>query len=327
MIPVSNPLFLGNEKKYLQEAIDAGEVSSSGSFVRRFEEAFALWSGNQYAVAVNSGTAALEAAIWSLDIREILVPDWTIISCAIASLRAGALPYFYEGQPLNGNLMRCHLFGKFHCITGFEKIVDDCAQYWKPFKVQDIGCYSLYANKIITSGEGGVLVMNRKELYDRACYYRNLCHSEERFVHRDIGYNLRMSNLQAAVALAQLEQIDNFIDIKRKNRDLYLRYLPLFENQMMFNVEVPWMYLVKTDFDAGTIIQKMRQQGVDCRRHFYPLHRQPCFMRFISFTNYDFLESDNLWDHAFYLPSGLSLTEEQIKEVCRCLTNTLNTMI
>ncbi len=327
-IPVYEPLFQGNEKKYLQKCIDSGWVSSDGYFVQKFEEEFAKWSGNKYAIAVCNGTAALETACYSTKVigEFVLMPVYTIISCMLAILRLRNQPEFYESskRPKNCSepVMRCHLFGRFDNQKTKGIVIDDVSQYWKPFKVQDVACYSLYANKLITSGEGGLVVTNKKEVYERAKSYRNLCHSKKRFVHNDLGFNYRMSNLQAAVALAQLEQIDKFIDIKRKNRDLYVKYLP--DNiDVLFNVEVPWMYLIETKIDAGLMVNKLKQKGIDCRRFFYPLHRQPCFKG--EYEHLFFPASDYAWKHFFYLPSGLTLTERQVKYICDSLKSILNT--
>jgi perosamine synthetase len=315
-IPVYEPILsLGNEKKYLQQCIDSGWVSSDGYFVNKFEEEFAKWSGNKYAIAVCNGTAALETAIWASNITdEISLPTGTIISCAIAAIRNNLRIKLYEGTHISNNLMRCHLFGQWDDSIGFNTI-DDCSQYWKPFKVQGVACYSLYANKLISCGEGGIIVTNHKYIYDQAKSYRNLCHSKERFVHNFLGYNFRMSNLQAAVALAQLEQIDKFREIKQKNRDLYLKYLP--DNvQVAFNVEIPWMYLIKTQISAKEMVIKLREKGINCRRYFYPLHLQPCLK---MENKQSFPYSENLWEHSFYLPSGLTLREKEIKYICQTL--------
>jgi len=323
MIPVSEPLLnKGNEKKYLCEAIDKGEVSSQGLFVKRFEEAFAKWSGNKYAITVCNGTAALETAIWASGITdEISVPVNTIISCAIAAIRNNLRIKLYEGNHLANNLMRCHLFGQWCDATGLN-VIDDCSQYWKPFKVQGAACYSLFANKLITSGEGGIIVTNDKDIYEQTISYRNLCHSEERFVHNHLGYNFRMSNLQAAVALAQLEQIDKFIEIKQRNRDLYMKYLP--DNiKQYFNVEIPWMYLIETHIPAKQIILELFNKGIDCRRAFCPLHMQPCLA---TIEKQIFTHAENMWAYAFYLPSGLTLTKKEIVYICHSLKNMLKTM-
>jgi perosamine synthetase len=183
-----------------------------------------------------------------------------------------------------------------------------------------VACYSLYANKLITTGEGGILVTNKKETYERALSYRNLAHSKERFVHSDLAYNFRMSNLQAALGLAQLEQMNKFIEIKQRNRDLYKKYLPEGV-RVEFNVEIPWMYLVQTKYDAGKIVKSMEEKNISCRRYFYPLHRQPCFKGKYEYLS--FPAADYFWEHYFYLPSGLTLTEKEIKYVCKSLKNTL----
>ena len=325
-IPVYEPLFQGNEKKYLQKCIDTGWVSSDGYFVKKFEEEFAKWSGNKYAVAVCNGTAALETAIWSACPEGLVnVPVSTIISCVLAVLRTKNPICFYDTVPLLlANTIRCHLFGKFDDRSFGDIIIDDASQYWEPFKVEDVACYSLYANKLITSGEGGVILTNRKSIYNEALSYRNLCHSKERFIHNHLGYNFRMSNLNAAVALAQLEQREKFVEIKQNNRDLYKKYLPDFVD-VLFDVEVPWMYLVETKHDAGKVVRKLYSKGIDCRRFFYPLHRQPCFKE--KYSHLNFLNADHRWEHQFYLPSGLILTERQIKYICKTLKAILGTTI
>jgi len=322
MIPVSSCLLQGNEKKYLCQAIDDGEVSGSGRFVRTFEEQFAKWAGTKYAVAVCNGTAALETAIWANETKTISIPVGTIISCAISAYRAGVKIYFRDNVSdiFYRSAMRVHLFGKID-ETRSVYTIDDCSQYWAKFNHQDISCYSLYANKLITAGEGGIIVTNFKKIYKRAKAYRNLCHSKERFIHNDIGYNFRMSNLQAAVALAQLEQIDKFTEIKQRNRNLYKKYMP-DKVEIKFDVDVPWMYNVSTKYDAGKIVKKMMTKGVECRRFFYPLYRQPCLKGIAG----SFPVADNLWKHSFYLPSGLSLTEKEIIWICKVLSSTLVSM-
>ena len=333
-ISVYEPLLsLGNEHKYLSECISSGWVSSDGYFVQKFEEEFAEWSGNKYAIAVCNGTAALETALWSARITsgKVALCTSTIISCALAILRTGGEPLFFDNNDMTiakgGNttaLMNVHLFGHFFKSSANIPTIDDASQYWKPFKVQDVACYSLYANKLITSGEGGIIVTNKKEIYERAKSYRNLCHSKERFVHNNLGYNFRMSNLQAAVALAQLEQIDKFTEIKQKNRDLYLKYLPE-KVKPLFDVPVPWMYIIETPFDAGEMIKKIARKEIDCRGFFYPLHKQPCFKG--KYEHLNLPNSEYAWGHWFYLPSGLTLTETQIIYICKCLKNTLNSTI
>lgn len=318
MVRVYEPIVGNLEREYLCQAIDAGEISSGGSFVRRFEEAFAAWSGNEYAIAVSSGTAALEVAIWALQLKEISIPTGTIISCYVAAIRAGATVHLHDNDRVKGDsIMRCHLFGEFDPSEG-NIVVDDLSQYWKPYRVKNVGTYSLYANKLMTCGEGGIIVTNDRDVYDRARAYRDLCHSKERFVHYSLGYNFRMSNLQAAVALAQLEQIDRFVEIKKRNYALYAKYLPS-DLCHLFRSEIPWMNLILTYEDAGAVVDALQKEGVECRRFFYPMHLQPCLPK----VEGDFPNAEGLRNQAFYLPSGLTLTEKDIEYVSEKLRSVL----
>jgi perosamine synthetase len=317
LIKVSEPLLIGNEAKYLKECIRDGEISSGGKFVHRFEEAFCEWSGNKYACAVSSGTAALEVAMKSLDLDEISMPVGTIISCFLAAMRAEIEVEFHDNiDVVEDKLLRCHLFGNRDGSIG-TKVVDDFSQYWEPNNpVQDVGIYSLYANKCLTTGEGGMIVTNSSSIDKMARSFRNLCHSSARFVHFDFGYNFRMSNMQAAVGLAQLERIDDLMEIKRKNRDYYLEYLP-DECTPEFNNDQPWMYLIRTPYHAGELMDLMEGQGVECRRFFFPLNEQPCIRQEFDYDeDIKFPIASDLWETAFYLPSGYNLTPQEIQYVC-----------
>lgn len=325
MIPVYEPLLDGNEKRYLCEAIDEGEVSGSGRFVQRFEKSFARWAGTQYAVAVCNGTCALETALWSAGFfHKTCIPAGTIISCYQSARRISQSIELRDNWELGKYEynMRVHLFGILDQSSG-TNIVDDCSQYWDKFNHYHISCYSLYANKLITSGEGGVIVTSNKQYYENALMYRNLSHSKERFVHEKNGYNFRMSNLQGAVALAQLEQIERFTEIKQRNRDIYLKHLP-DRVTPLFNVPVPWMYLVETCYPAEKMVEMMERHGVECRRFFHPIHKQPCIVRIGQVDEFE--EAEFLRDYAFYLPSGLTLTKKEIKHICLSLSDTLKSM-
>lgn len=347
MIPVYEPLFLGNEKKYLNDCIDSGWVSSEGKYVKIFEEKFAEWAGTQYAVAVCNGTAALEVALWADGVRKgyVLVPDFTIISCPIAIQQAGAMPYFMETDTIDGcinanglpyikdpeqiqAIMPVHLWGNRCNMKKIEswalplgvKIIEDCSQFWtKPSGVKHIGCYSLYANKLITAGEGGVIVMNDTLVYERAKKYRDLCHGERRFTHEALGYNFRMSNLQAAVALAQLEKIDEYAAIKTANFYVYLENLPS-NVELVNNPEyVPWMYVVSSKNPHQIYINNMEkvqkelaQKGIETRLVFHTLSNSGLF--FNPKLHGDVSHHEN---YQLILPSGLTLKQKDIKYVCQ----------
>ena len=341
MIPVHTPLFEGNEKKYLQECIDTGWVSSKGQFVKRFEQAFAEKTQTKLAIAVANGTAALETALWSAGIRngEVIMPASTIISCAIAVLRVGAKPVFVdmEGSPTMDTklikekitentraIMAVHLFGYSENMDKILrladkyglKVIEDFSQSWGLELKGDAGCYSLYSNKLVNCGEGGIIVTNCEHIAHQAREYIDLYHSKERFIHSQIGYNFRISNLQAAVALAQLEQVEKFIEIKLRNYGLYQKYLNSADT-ILHKVELPWMYLIKADSAEGTVTY-LKDKGIDSRRFFYPLPYQPALM-FLHQHKKMFHQADALWQKNLYLPSGLTLTEEEIKYICGVL--------
>ncbi|HRZ15244.1 MAG TPA: DegT/DnrJ/EryC1/StrS family aminotransferase [Candidatus Omnitrophota bacterium] len=343
MIPVSDPIFVGNEKKYLNDAIDRGQVSG-GYYVQRFEEEFAKWCHRKYAVAVNSGTSALETAIWASKIKgEIIMPSSTIISCATAARRANCTPVFCDlhldspsmdvesvancQSMATKAILRVHLFGKFSDIpidiSYRYKDIHDCSQFWDNTVHIDedaILVYSLYANKMITSGEGGIIATNSKMVYDFARSYRNLCHGPERFVHTAEGYNFRMSEMQGAVALAQLENIDWFISLKNRVKMWYKKYLP-DKTILLADVPVPWMFLISTPLPAKFVCDELYEAGVDTRRFFCPLHKQSMPL---GMAPVDLSRSEYAWNHWLYLPSGLMLTETQVEEICKYLRAVLN---
>ena len=259
-IPVNQPLLTGNEKQYLNECIETGWISSEGPFVKQFEEKFAQRVNRRFGIAVCNGSMALDAAIAALNIQpgdEVILPTFTIISCGAAIVRAGAIPVVVDCHPETWNMeaaavkakitektraiMVVHIYGlpvdidpildlaqEYHL-----KIIEDAAEmHGQTYKGQpcgsfgDISTFSFYPNKHVTTGEGGMIVTDDPELSDRCRSLRNLCFQpQKRFVHEELGWNLRMTNLQAAVGLAQLEQLDKFIHRKREMGKLYTALL------------------------------------------------------------------------------------------------------
>lgn len=322
-------------------------VSANGKFTKRFEKAFARKSKTKYAIAVVNGTAALESGLWALGIGkgdEVILPASTIISCAIAVLRLGATPIItevdYNGCMTQQSMEYCltektkaimpvNLFGNQCKITHPTiPIIEDRSQDWSFNKVKgSLACYSLYANKLITSGEGGIIATNHQYLTERIRSYINLCHSDERFVHYNIGYNFRMSDIQAAVALAQLEQYKRFKAIKLRNLKRYQKHIG--DLLMVNKAKIPWMYLVEITDPRQNIIDimfKLKQKGIETRRFFYPLHSQPCLKELVSYPRLIPI-AQGLWERCFYLPSGLTLTKKQIDYICKCLKNILASTI
>jgi perosamine synthetase len=259
-IPVNEPFLEGHEKKYLNECIDTGWISSDGPFVKKFEEAFSNIVERQYGIAVTNGTAALDIAVEALGLGygdEIIVPTFTIISCLHQIVRSGAKPVLVDSDLITWNMdvsqienkitektkaiMIVHIYGLpvdmdpvLKLAKNYNlKVIEDSAQMiGQTYKSKpcgsfgDISTFSFYPNKHITTGEGGMLVTNNKKLAEKCKSLRNLCFKkEQRFVHDNMGWNYRMTNFQAALGLAQLEKLDEVIVKKRSMGKLYTQLL------------------------------------------------------------------------------------------------------
>ncbi len=367
MIPVNEPLLGQREKELLSQCIDTGWISSDGPFVKEFEERFAEYLGVKYGIAVCNGTAALEAAVAAIGIEpgdEVIMPDFTIISCAMAVVRCGGAPVLVDVQPDTWNMdvsrlearitprtkaiMPVHIYGhpvdmdavmalaKKYNLTVIEDAAEAHGAEYKGRKAGGIGhinCFSFYANKIITTGEGGMVVTNDADLAQRARSLRNLCFKpERRFYHSELGYNYRMTNMQAALGLAQLERIDEFIRIKRNNARLYnerLKTIPGLqlpvENPRVKNVY--WMYAVVLDesigMDALEFARRLAEKGVGSRPFFLGMHQQPVFQRMGLFRHESYPVSRRIAKYGLYLPSGLTMTEEQVETACTAVREIL----
>jgi perosamine synthetase len=369
LIPVSEPLIDGREKELLMQCIDSGWISSEGPFVTEFERGFSHYVGTEYGVAVCSGTAALETALYAIGIRkgdEIIMPSFTIISCAIAALRLGAKPVLVDIDPETWNIdvngveskiskktraiMPVHIYGHpvdmdplFDLSSQYDlKIVEDAAEahgaeYFSKSKDRWIKCgnmsdaafFSFYANKIITTGEGGMVLSNDQAVADRAASYRDLCFKPtKRFYHTELCYNFRMSNLQAALGVAQLERIEEFVAIKRTLGKYYkakLQAIPhvRFQVQKPYAKTVHWMYAIELDEEceirAETVIGLLKERHIGARPFFVGLHAQPVFARMGLFKGGRYPNTDRAYERGLYLPSGLALTTEQIDTVCSSL--------
>lgn len=374
MIPVNEPLLDGNEKKYLIECIDSGWISSEGSFVKKFEDSFASYTGVRYGVAVCNGTAALETAFYALGVGEgdeVIMPSFTIISCAIACIRLGAKPVLVDIEPETWTMdvshieskitsktkviMPVHIYG--HPVQMDEifrlsekyglKILEDAAEvhgaeYYSEHKggkwlkcgaMGHVSATSFYANKIVTTGEGGMILTDNDNFAERARAYRNLCFKpEKRFYHTELGYNFRMTNLQAAVGLAQVEQLERFVGIKVRLGEYYrerfagvrgLRFMPVKK----YAKSVYWMYGVElapdVDITAEAMMEKLKKHGINTRPFFRGLHDQPAFNEMGLFVGEKYPKTDFAYQYGFYLPSGLTLTEEKIDMIVSVITEEL----
>ncbi len=367
-IPVNEPLLDGNEKKYLAECIDTGWISSEGAFVKRFEEEFAARVGRKHGIAVTNGTAALDAAVEAIGIGpgdEVILPSFTIISCVLQIVRAGATPVLVDADPSTWNMdetqieakitpctkaiMVVHIYGLpvnmspvlDICQRHGLKLIEDAAEAIgqsyldKPCgSFGDISTVSFYPNKHITTGEGGMILTDDDDLADQCRELRNLCFKPgKRFVHERLGWNLRMTNLQAAVGVAQLERLDEFLEKKRWIGHRYnelLADLPRLQLPQPFTdyaENIYWVYgLVLDDSleDAEMLMGMLAKAGIGTRPFFYPLNLQPVLNESGFALQKDCPVSERLYLKGLYLPSGLALTETQILRVTQSLKSILN---
>ena len=370
MIPVNTPFLNGNEKKYLNECIDTGWISSEGPFVQKFEKNMANYDGRKYATACASGSAALDIAVKTLGLKkddEVIIPSFTIISCAQSLVKLAIKPVLVDSHyetfnmkvedieekitPQTKAIMIVHVFGLSADIDPILKIakkynlkiIEDAAevigQEYKGKKCGsfgDISTLSFYPNKHVTTGEGGMLLTDDEELDKRAKSLRNLCFSldpNKRFIHEDLGWNYRMTNMQAAVGVAQFEQIDKMIEKKRHIGNTYNKLLndikvinlPIAKTDYCENIY--WVYAItlKDDYKktAKEVMSELKDYKIGSRPFFYPMHKQPVFNNMGLFLNEDLPQSEKLYEKGFYIPSGLALTNAQLIKVSEVLHKVL----
>lgn len=366
-IPVNEPLFQGNEKKYLNECIDTGWIGSEGRFVAKFEEDLAKYVGRKYATACSNGSAALDIAVSALGLDEgdeVIMPSFTIISCAQSLIRQGIKPVLVDCDFKTFNMkvddieakitantkaiMIVHIYGLtvdvdpvLNIAEQYNlKIIEDAAemlgQVYKDRKCGsfgDISTFSFYPNKHITSGEGGMVLTNNKHLDERAKSLRNLCFKKDRFIHDELGYNYRMTNLQAAIGVAQLEKIDFMVSKKKwightyqeLLKDIDCINLPIIKNKYCENIYWVFAITLKDDYKKTPkeVMRELGDHNIGTRPFFYPMHKQPILNKMGYFLSDDLQNSSKLYDRGFYIPSGLALKESQIEEVSKILHKVL----
>lgn len=361
MIPVNTPLLDGDEIRHLQECIATGWISAEGGFVERFEREFAAGVGRAHGVAMSSGTAALEVAVAALGLGpgdEVILPTFTIISCAAAVVRAGATPIFVDSDPLTWNIdidkveplvsrrtraiMAVHTYGlavdmepllELSRKYGLHVIEDAAEAHGAKCRGRpcgsfgDVSTFSFYANKLVTTGEGGMVLTDDPAIAERCRSLRNLCFGRgRRFIHEELGWNYRMSNLQAAVGIAQLKQLDRFMRLKQAMGRRYadrLGGLAAITPQAVRTEHaenVYWVYGVTladdVPLDAAGVMRLLAEQGIGTRPFFWPMHEQPVLKRLGLTDNVGRPVAERLARRGFYLPSGLGLTEKDIDTVC-----------
>ncbi len=369
-IPVFSQTLDGNELRYVTDCVQSGWISSEGPYVGRFEKEFAAAHGRKHGIAVCNGTAALEVAAQALGLGtgdEVIMPTFTIISCASAVIRTGATPVLVDcdartwnmdvGQveraitPRTRAIMAVHIYGlpvdldpvralaRKHGLFLIEDAAEAIGLKYKGRPCGgfgDIGAFSFYANKHVTTGEGGMVLTDDDRLAERCRSLRNLCFQPpRRFVHEEIGWNMRMCNLQAALGVAQLEKLEKTIARKKEIGRLYTSLLAGFSQVQVPLTATPeaenvyWVYGVvlsdEVPFDATEVEARMGKLGIDTRPFFWCMHEQPVFNRMGLFQKESHHISERISRRGFYLPTGLDLTSREIEAIAETLKKVLTT--
>jgi perosamine synthetase len=360
-IPVCEPYLTGKELEYVTDAVKTGWISGVGSYVKKFEEEFARFCGVKHAISTNNGTAALHLALVGLGIKdndEVIIPNFTMISSAFSVCYTGAKPVFVDADeetwninpnwieeritPKTRAIMPVHIYGHpcemdkiMEIARKYNlKVIEDCAEAhgaeYKGKKVGsfgDVGCFSFYSNKIITTGEGGMIVTNNDDIAERCKYHKNLCFpldGSRNYLHEDIGFNYRMSNVVAAIGFAQLEKIERYIKKRRENHELYISFLGdvngiIFQPEKKGCKNVYWMNGIvidpkKAGITKDELTKKLACYGIETRNFFVGMHKQPSLKNGSSF-NEKYAISEWLEENGFYIPSGSGLKGGKIKYI------------
>jgi perosamine synthetase len=359
-IPVCEPTLKGNELKYISETVKTGWISSAGGFIKRFEEQFAKFCEVKHGISCSNGTTALHLAIESMEIGhgdEIITPTFSMAASSNSILYAGAKPVFIDSELDTWNMdvnrieekitsktkaiMVVHTYGhpvdmdkvneiaKKHNLLVIEDAAEAHGALYKGKKIgslSDIACFSFYANKIITTGEGGMVVTNNEKFADRARKLRNHFFGEPRFLHQEVGYNYRLTNMQAAIGLAQIEKIEELVNARRSNAHYYNYLLKNVKGvtlppEKYWAKNVYWMYGILIEENFGISMSKLRkklaEKGIGTRAFFIGMHKQPAYEKNVGKDYFpDKTEcpvAEELEKKGLYLPSSSHLTKEQIE--------------
>jgi perosamine synthetase len=354
------------------EAVESGWISSAGRYIEEFEAGWAAYCGRKHGIAVSNGTTALHAAVAALGLGpgdEVILPTFTIVSCVTALLAVGAKPVLVDSDPefwtmdvdrleacvteKTRAIMPVHIYG--HPVDMDPlldlaarrelAILEDAAEaHGAEYRSGDgewrrcgsfgaLSTFSFYANKLVTTGEGGMVVTDDEALAERLRSLRNLgFNASRRFHHAELGFNFRLTNLQAALGVAQLERIDEIVARKRELAALYTAGLAGSEG-LTLPPEAPWarsvfwMYGLLVDettgLDAVQLADRLRERGVDTRPFFLGMHEQPALHELGLFRGESYPVAERLARQGLYLPSGLALTDEQVERVCAAVRESL----
>ena len=370
-IPVNVPKIFKEDKININKALKDNWVSSEGPFVKKFEKQFSEFNSRKFGIAVSSGTAALEISLKALNFKkgsEVIIPTFSIISTALCVIKIGLKPVLVDVDLKNWNMIPSQIIEKITKKTkgiiithiyGFPvdmdevlkvakrkniKIIEDAAEMiGQKYKNKncgsfgDISTFSFYANKHITTGEGGMILTNDKKIYSQCRSLRNLCFGtgNERFNHNSIGWNYRFTNIQAAMGLGQLKNIKWII--KRK-KEIGTKYHKLLKNNKKIFIQdlktkyasnIFWVFgiVIKKNLrlSRNLLVKKLNDKGIQTRNFFHPMHKQNVFKKMKIFKNKNtYPNSEFLSKNGLYLPSGIGLKNKEIDYICKTLIKILD---
>jgi perosamine synthetase len=368
MIPVCEPHITAHDIELVNDALTSGWISSAGKYLDLFEERWAEYCGMPFGIAVSNGSTALDIAVDLLNLEaddEVIMPTFTIISPAQSVVRGGGKPVLVDSDPDSWQMdagqieakitprtkaiIVVHIYGhpadmdpimalaEKHSLTVIEDAAEVHGADYKGQRCGGIGhisTFSFYANKLVTTGEGGMLLVKSKEHAERARSLRNLCfQSSRRFYHEELGYNFRMTNVQAAMGVGQIERIRETVARKREiahSYDAALTGIPGIQlpSEMPWAQNVYWVYGIvlgeERCTDALQIMLQLRARGIETRPFFLGMHEQPVFHEMGLFKTESYPVAERLARRGFYIPNGLTITDRQISEVAtavrECLT-------
>lgn len=364
-IPVSEPPIGEIEIEYVLDAVKSGWVSGSkGPYIEKFENEFSSYCNSKFGISCSSGTSALQLAVSVLDLQpndEVIVPTFTNISTILAVVHSGAKPVLIDSDPeiwgmdhtkisekiteKTKAIIPVHIYGHPVEMDTIMKIsdehklvvIEDAAEaHGAEYKgkriggIGHMGCFSFYANKIITTGEGGMIVTNNESFAKKTMSLRNLAfQNSTKYLHEYLGYNFRMSNILAALGCAQFLKIDEFISKKRDMAKMYYLGLSKIPGiclpvEKSWAKNVYWMYGIVLKKEFGMTRDELRdflsKRGIETRTFFVPMHKQPGLIHRGFFNNdKDYPIAEELSENGLYIPSGLTITKEGISYVIECI--------
>ena len=360
-IPISEPSIGEKEIEYVTDAVKSGWVSSLGKYIDKFEENFASYCGVKYAVATSNGTTGLHLALVALGVKcgdEVIIPDLTFIATASAVKYIGAKVVTVDIDednlcispdaikkaitPKTKAIIPVHLYGHPAQMDEINKIaneynllvIEDAAEAHgaevngnKVGGLSDAGVFSFYGNKVITSGEGGMITTNDKKLYEKLKFLRDHAMlKEKRYWHTEVGFNYRMTNLQAALGLAQFERIDEILNKKKEIFEQYNLGLKDVKGiKLNYNAawakNVYWLVCLEiegyTSIERDSFILKLKEKGIDSRPYFYPVSDMPIY------ESANTIITHKIYQRGINLPSYFDLTEKQVSYICKCIKELL----